>query len=187
VSINEIVAKGIGKTAEELSGFFNGLVSDGHLRAYRVDVQKKTRQYGLPERKGATLVPIARSDIPFDSDPFILEDPTTGLKYNLRIESRGGDADADSNRWYYDTCIIERLGDNLDLGQIEQPNMDRDFWTSDNHIEIPSTMITGRLEIEYNTDYNARTRSRNRLEKRTTATGANDALFRRVTEFLRDK
>ena len=114
-------------------------------------------------------------------------DSKTGIMYNLDIGSRGGEFynDGDSQTIYHH-CVLERLAQRFDHKKVENRTNFGGFGAFKDGISIPQEMVTARLRVSYDEDWEgsgevdrvAGTRGN------LVVTGEQDSLFQKVHEFV---
>jgi len=157
IELVEIVRENIGKNSYEMRQFFQRMVKNGELKAYDVEVNKKIVEKNTDDeeivrtKKGATLTPTQEL---IEYQPVLVEDPETGVMYNLDIGSRGGMFfnDGDSQTIYHH-CVLEKLAQKPDSKKIATGKEFGQFGSFDEGISIPLEMITARLRISYDQDW----------------------------------
>ena len=177
----ETVREDVAKSSYVMMGFFRKLIENGKIRAYDIEVGKRTFEETEDEeivrvKKGATLTPTTELR---DNRDFLIEDPKTGTRYKLSIGSRGSMFDDDGNQDVYHHCSLERLNDRFNPKGISR--------RMDGGILIPEDMIDSRLSVNYNEDWRAGA-SLDYLEGgcgSLSVAGRTDEFFERVCEFVR--
>lgn len=189
----EIVRENVGKNSNAMRQFFQQMVKRRELKAYCVEVNKRIVEKDTEDeevvrtRKGATLTPTEKLR---EYQPVIIEDPETGVMYNLDIGCRGGMFfdDGDSQTIYHH-CVLERIAQRFDPRKVADRTSFGDSGSFKDGISIPREMVTARLRVSYDEnwesggemDYIAGTRMGLVVE------GKRDDLFNRVCEFVREK
>lgn len=178
----------IGKSSYEMRQFFQEMIKTGKLKAYNVELNKQVIEKNTDEeeviriKKGATLTPTEKLS---EYRPVFVEDLTTSTIYHLNIGSRGGMFfnDGDSQTIYHH-CVLERIVQGFDPKKINSC-IRSNF---EDGISIPPEMVTARLRISYdqdwesggNYDYIEETRGNLIVD------GEQDSLFAKVMDFVRN-
>lgn len=188
--LEEVAKVGVGKSSFDMRCFFQKMVKRGELKAFSVEVDKQEVQSDtknervIKTKKGATLTPTTKLE---EYQPVILVDSKTGIMYNLDIGSRGGEFynDGDSQTIYHH-CVLERLAQRFDHKKVENRTNFGGFGAFKDGISIPQEMVTARLRVSYDEDWEgsgevdrvAGTRGN------LVVTGEQDSLFQKVHEFV---
>ncbi len=183
--LTEIIRENYGMISYQMRQFFLEMIKQRKLRAYTVAVNKRTVEKDTENeevvriRKGAILTPTTELR---EDQAVLIEDPKTGTMYNLDIGSRGGMFynDGDSQTIYHH-CILEKLAEQFDLRKVATFGSYR--------ISIPGEMVTARLRVSYDedwesggeSDYVAGTRGYLVIE------GEQDNFFKEVCDFIGGK
>lgn len=185
-NLSEVLKENIGRSSYEMRQFFQGKITDGELKAYSIDFNRKKimkdneNEKIIRIRKGATLTPLEKLS---EYRPALLEDPKTGTRYKLDIGTRGGMFfnDGDSQTIYHQ-CVLEKLVNGFDFRKVFTKNY---F----NGILIPGDMISAKLFVAYNEDWESSGESDYISGKSGSLVveGEMDALFEKVCEFVRGR
>lgn len=187
----EIVRENIGKSSYQMRQFFQQMVKGEGLQAYTIEVNKKIVEKDTENekvvriKKGATLTPTTELR---EYQPVLIEDPETGVMYNLNIGSKGGRIYNDGNsHTIYHHCVLERIAQGFDLKKVTDKTNYGEFGSFKDGISIPGEMVTARLRVSYDedwesghySDYVAETKGNLVVE------GEQDKLFENVCKFVR--
>ena len=180
----EALIEPFGKPSYQIASFFQNMVNLGELKAYSIEVNKKFVEKDTKDEellrtiKGATLTPITKLK---ENLAVFVEDSKNGIRYNLRIECRGGTFynDGDSQT-IYNNCVLEKLASHLDLKKV-------DFSAFYNKILIPEEYVTASIITSYDENWESGSdydyiASINRF---LIVKGDKDKLFEKFYEFLR--
>lgn len=180
-NLTKIVEESVGKDSFSMRLFFQKMIESGELKAFSVDVDKKTVEKNNEDelvtrtKKGATLTETTELT---DYQPYFIEDPKTGVKYYFNVGARGGvffnDGDGQD---IYHNCLLMRVDQALDYRKITGGH---------NTISIPTDKITGTLRVSFTQtgDYSG---SYDRIENtggHLEIEGEQDSLFEKVYEFV---
>lgn len=183
-----ILKESIGKKTSDMAQFFQQMIDRNELRAYLIEVDKKTVEKDTEEeeiiriKKGATLIPTKELR---ENQPVFIEDSETGVKYNLNIETRGGEffKDGDSQTMHH-SCILEKLV-NFNPRKITEKVIFGSYRQRD--FSIPQEMIAARLIVNYEEDWESSGDSDYVAEARgnIVVEGEQDILFKKVYDFVK--
>jgi len=189
----EIVMENVGKSSYQMRLFFQQMVKKGELRAYQIEVNKRFVEKDTEDeevvrtRKGATLTPTEELR---EYQPVFVEDPKTGVMYNLDIGSRCGMFFNEGySQTVYHYCVLEKIAQRFDSKKVADRTSFGVFGSFKDGISIPREMVTARLRVSYNEereysgefDYIAGTEGNLVVEEEQ------DNLFKRVCKFVRGK
>lgn len=195
--LTEIVRENVGTSSHAMRLFFQHMVRSGELKAYQVEIDKKVIEKNTEDesvvrtKKGVTLTPTEELN---EYQAVFVEDPKTGVMYNLNIESWGGAFynDGDSQTIYH-SCVLERITPETDLKRVAE----RYSSNFGNKIFLPEMIIAARLTVRYhqdwesgaNYDYVAGTEGSLIIgtNKDLVVNGEQDQLFEKVCSFVRGK
>ena len=187
----EVIRENFGKSSSQMRLFFQQMVKDEDLVAYSVEVNKKIVEKDTEDeevvriKKGATLTPIA--ELREHRNVFV-EDSATGLMYNLDIGSSGGMLydDGDSQTIYHH-CVLERIAEWFDPKKVTERINSAGFGSFNDGISIPREMITARLSVNYDEDWNCGGDQDYVAERggNLVVEGEQDKLFEKVCKFVR--
>ena len=191
--LTEILRENVGRTSYQMRLFFQQMVKKGELRAYHVEVNKQFVEKDTEDeevvrtRKGATLTPTKNLR---EYQPVLVESPKTGVMYNLDIGSRGGMFfnDGDSQTMYHH-CVLEKIAEGFDPKKVADRTDSGELGSFKNGISIPREMVTGRLKVSYDEDWESGRESDYiaKTEGALVIEGEQDELFKKVCEFVRGK
>jgi len=105
-----------GKPVYSVIRFFQRMISSGDLNAYSIEGSREEVVSDTGEKrvvrtiKGPILTSVERIR---DNQRFVLETPTTGIKYVLSTYSVGGMLDSDGENTISHTSLVRRLSENV--------------------------------------------------------------------------
>lgn len=183
----EIFKANIGRSSYEMSYFFQDLVDKKELFAYSVKIDKEVVDLDtVDERiartiKGASLESVKKLE---ERGITFVEDSKTRTMYNLDIGSYGGmfTDDGDSQTVYHH-CNVERLVKDYDIKRISEGGFG-------SRVAIPSDMISARLRMSYDEDWEGSEYSGDRVvgtRNNLIVEGESDKLFKKVIQFVKSK
>jgi hypothetical protein len=185
-SIEELI-EGYYKENHEITEFLQGMVIRGELQAYNIKIDNEITEKDTEDEKiirtikGATLTPIAETQMVYWED-FFLKEPATETLYYVHRESHGSDSDFEPVEYLSGFYDITRLVKNSDLRKI------RSRYINSNIPNIPEDMINGNLQYYWSDDiWELGEGTRHKMGGRLTVKGELDNLFEKVAEFIRNK
>lgn len=141
-------------TVFHISNWFQKLIDDGELKAFSVEIDKKTilkedeNEKVIKIKKGATLEPTSELE---ENQCYIIEDSKTKTRYVLEIyvleiDRRGsGFYNHGTTQDTYHHCIVEKLTKDCDLRKIQKN--DNPLLTR--KLAVPKNFIIAKLSINY--------------------------------------
>lgn len=146
MALAKILREPRGKMNCLMESFFQGLIDNGRLVAYTVEIDKASERETKDRRvivikKGATLTPTKKLRY---HQPVFVEDASTKARYNLSIRAEGGMFDDEGENTVYHSCVLEKLvsaSDGFDAREVA-----KDYYGG---VAIPENMVVARLRMNY--------------------------------------